>query len=31
MTGLTAILPCYNEGAQVEAAYRSVSAELGSI
>jgi glycosyltransferase involved in cell wall biosynthesis len=31
MTGLTAILPCYNEGAQVETAYRSVTAELGSI
>jgi polyisoprenyl-phosphate glycosyltransferase len=31
MTGLTAILPCYNEGAQVDEAYRSVCAELGSI
>ncbi|GLZ38878.1 glycosyltransferase family 2 protein [Actinokineospora sp. NBRC 105648] len=30
-TGLTAILPCYNEGAQVEVAYRSVCAALGSI
>jgi len=31
MTGLTAILPCYNEGAQVEIAHREVCAALGSI
>jgi Glycosyl transferase family 2 len=31
MTGLTAILPCYNEGEQVEVAHRAVCAALGSI
>jgi polyisoprenyl-phosphate glycosyltransferase len=31
MTGLTAILPCYNEGAQVEVAHREVCAALGPI
>jgi glycosyltransferase involved in cell wall biosynthesis len=31
MTGLTAILACYNEGAQVEVAHREVCAALGSI
>ncbi|WP_035303366.1 glycosyltransferase family 2 protein [Actinokineospora inagensis] len=31
MTGLTAILPCYNEGEQVDVAYRSVTGSLGAI
>jgi len=31
MSGLTAIVPCYNEGAQVDVAYRGICAALGSI
>lgn len=31
MTGLTAIVPCYNEGAQVEVVHREVTAALGGI
>ncbi|MGX7826267.1 glycosyltransferase family 2 protein [Actinokineospora sp. 24-640] len=31
MSGLTAIVPCYNEGAQVDVAYREVCDALGAI
>ncbi|GGS46282.1 glycosyltransferase family 2 protein [Actinokineospora fastidiosa] len=31
MSGLTAIVPCYNEGAQVDVAYQEVCAALGTI
>ena len=31
MSGLTAIVPCYNEGAQVDAAYREVCDALGTV
>jgi polyisoprenyl-phosphate glycosyltransferase len=31
MTGLTVVLPCYNEGSQVDQAHRAITAALGSI